>query len=165
MRDTNQPFFASKLQVLGSVGEPLNAEIWKWYFNVVGKGRCSIVDTYWQTETGGAIVAPLANVTPMKPGSASLPFFGIEIALVDSDGNEVKGAGSGVLVLKRHWPGISRTVLSDHKKYVETYFSSHRDSYFTGDGVTRDADGYIFVTGNVRFYCVFFFSHIQQRTR
>jgi acetyl-CoA synthetase len=140
----------ASLRVLGSVGEPLNAEIWRWYYNIVGKERCSIVDTYWQTETGGAIIAPLANVTPMKPGSASLPFFGIEIALMDGHGKEIIGAGSGVLALKRHWPGISRTVLADHKKYLDTYFSEYGGNvYFTGDGATRDAQGYIYITGRV----------------
>ena len=139
----------SSLKCLGSVGEPLNAETWRWYYNVVGKGKCSIVDTYWQTETGGAIISPLANVTPMKPGSAALPFFGIQTVVIGSDGKVLEGAGSGVLALKGHWPGLSRTVLGDHVKYLETYFAEHPGYFFTGDGVTRDEDGYIFITGRV----------------
>ena len=139
----------SSLRVLGSVGEPLNPEVWKWFYTAVGRERCSIVDTYWQTETGGAIVSPLANVTPMKPGSAALPFFGVEAVLMGPDGKEVQGPGSGVLAIRGHWPGISRTVLGDHAKYAATYFSEFPGLFFTGDGATRDEDGYLHITGRV----------------
>jgi len=139
----------SSLRVLGSVGEPLNAETWRWYYNVIGKQRCSIVDTYWQTETGGAILSPLANVTPMKPGSAALPFFGVQPVLMDADGKEVEGAGSGVLAIKGHWPGMARTVLGDHSKFQDVYMREFPGYFFTGDGVTRDEQGYHFITGRV----------------
>eukprot|EP00300_Choanocystis_sp_HF-7_P000030 c10030_g1_i1.p1 GENE.c10030_g1_i1~~c10030_g1_i1.p1 ORF type:complete len:351 (+),score=60.68 c10030_g1_i1:127-1053(+) len=141
----------SSLRVLGSVGEPINPEAWRWYFNVVGKGRCAIADTYWQTETGGHMLTPLAGVTPMKPGSATLPFFGIEPRVVEPttgatiEGNDVEG----VLTIARPWPGMARTVFGDHARYLATYMRPYPGLYFTGDGVIRDADGYYWITGRV----------------
>ena len=130
------------LRVLGSVGEPINPEVWKWYHDVVGDGRCPVVDTWWQTETGGILIAPLPGATPLEPGSATLPFFGVEPVLVDADGNELPGNGqSGNLCLKRSWPGQARTIQGDHQRFVETYFSTYPGMYFTGDGCRRDENG------------------------
>lgn len=137
------------LRVLGTVGEPINPEAWEWYFNVVGERRCPIVDTWWQTETGGAMIVPLPGTTPMKPGSASLPFFGIEPALVDAEGHELSGETEGNLIIKNSWPGQMRTVYGDHQRFVDTYFSAYPGSYFTGDGCRRDADGFYWITGRV----------------
>lgn len=137
------------LRVLGSVGEPINPEAWEWYFNVVGDGRCPLVDTWWQTETGGILITPLPGVTDLKPGSATLPFFGIEPALVDDKGQEKTGEDSGNLVIKRSWPGQMRTVYGDHQRFHETYFKMYPGLYFSGDGARRDADGYFWVTGRV----------------
>ncbi len=139
----------SSLRLLGSVGEPINPEAWLWYYNVVGDGRCPIVDTWWQTETGGILITPLPGATDLKPGSASKPFFGIQPALVDGDGKEIEGAGSGNLVLLASWPGQMRTLYGAHDRFMETYFSTYEDKYFTGDGCRRDEDGYYWITGRV----------------
>jgi acetyl-CoA synthetase len=137
------------LKLLGSVGEPINPEAWEWYFNVVGEGRCPIVDTWWQTETGGILIAPLPGATKLKPGSVTLPFFGVEPAIVDGEGAVLEGEASGNLVILDAWPGLARTVYGDHKRYVETYFSTYKGKYFTGDGCRRDDDGYYWITGRV----------------
>jgi acetyl-CoA synthetase len=140
----------SSLRVLGSVGEPINPEAWRWYHEVVGEGRCAIVDTFWQTETGGHMITPLPGVTPLKPGSATLPFFGVEPVVLDDQGKEILGNEvSGVLAFKRGWPGIARTIYGDHQRYLETYFKPYPGYYFTGDGCRRDADGYYWITGRV----------------
>jgi len=139
----------SSLRVLGTVGEPINPEAWEWYYEVVGEGRCPIVDTWWQTETGGILITPLPGATDLKPGSATLPFFGIEPALLDDKGKEIEGEGRGYLVIKRPWPGMMRTVYGDHKRFFDTYFSQHPGYYTTGDGAMRDADGYYWITGRV----------------
>lgn len=139
----------SSLRILGTVGEPINPEAWEWYFHVVGEGRCPIVDTWWQTETGGAMIVPLPGTVPMKPGSATLPFFGIEPALVDADGKELSGATEGNLIIKNSWPGQMRTVYGDHQRFIDTYFSAYPGNYFTGDGCKRDADGFYWITGRV----------------
>ena len=137
------------LRLLGSVGEPINPEAWEWYHRVVGGGRCPIVDTWWQTETGGILISPLPGATKLKPGSATNPFFGIQPALVDDKGEFLEGAASGNLVILDSWPGMMRTVYGDHKRFVETYFSTYKGMYFTGDGCRRDADGYYWITGRV----------------
>jgi acetyl-CoA synthetase len=138
------------LRVLGSVGEPINPEVWKWYHDVVGGRKCAVVDTWWQTETGGILITPLPGATPCKPGSATLPFFGVEPGLVDDAGNELTDNGvSGNLVLKRSWPGQARTIYADHARFKQTYFSMFPGLYFTGDGCTRDEDGYYWITGRV----------------
>ena len=137
------------LRILGSVGEPINPEAWEWYYKVVGKSKCPIVDTWWQTETGGIMIAPLPGATPLKPGSATKPFFGIEPAILDGEGNEIMGEGSGDLVIKNSWPGQIRTVWGDHRRLVETYFSTYEGYYFTGDGARRDEEGYFWITGRV----------------
>jgi acetyl-CoA synthetase len=138
------------LRVLGTVGEPINPEVWRWYHDVVGDGRCDVVDTWWQTETGGILIAPLAGTTPTKPGSATLPLFGVEPVLVDDDGNELEGSDvAGNLCLRRPWPGQARTIWGDHRRFRETYFSTFPGLYFTGDGCRRDGDGYYWVTGRV----------------
>ncbi len=139
----------SSLRVLGSVGEPINPEAWEWYYNVVGNGNCPIVDTWWQTETGGHLITPLPGATALKPGSASLPFFGVEPCLVDDQGNELEGAVEGALCIKRPWPGQMRTVYGDHDRFVETYFKMFPGKYFSGDGARRDEDGYYWITGRV----------------
>ncbi|WP_418152075.1 acetate--CoA ligase [Litorimonas sp. RW-G-Af-16] len=152
MREGDGPVKATSrksLRILGTVGEPINPEAWEWYFNVVGECRCPIVDTWWQTETGGAMIVPLPGTTPMKPGSATLPFFGIEPALVDADGQELSGATEGNLIIKSSWPGQMRTVYGDHQRFIETYFSAYPGNYFTGDGCKRDADGFYWITGRV----------------
>jgi acetyl-CoA synthetase len=137
------------LRLLGSVGEPINPEAWMWYYNVVGEGRCPIVDTWWQTETGGILITPLAGATALKPGSATRPFFGIQPAIVDNDGKILDGACEGILVLLDSWPGQMRTVYGDHKRFVDTYFSNYPGKYFAGDGCRRDEDGYYWITGRV----------------
>ena len=152
MREGDAPVAATRrdsLRLLGSVGEPINPEAWLWYYNTVGEGRCPIVDTWWQTETGGVMIAPLPGATPLKPGSATRPFFGVEPVLVDSAGATVEGEGTGVLCIARSWPGQMRTVYGDHRRFVETYFSAFDGLYFTGDGCRRDADGYYWITGRV----------------
>ena len=137
------------LRLLGSVGEPINPEAWEWYYRVVGESRCPIVDTWWQTETGAQMITPLPGAVDLKAGSATLPFFGVEPALLDSNGQEITGAGEGNLVIKRSWPSQIRTVFGDHQRLVTTYFSTYPGYYFTGDGARRDADGYYWITGRV----------------
>jgi acetyl-CoA synthetase len=140
----------ASLRVLGSVGEPINPEVWKWYHDVVGDGRCQVVDTWWQTETGGILITPIPNVIKTKPGSATLPFFGVHPVLVDEQGQVIEGNDrSGRLCLARPWPGQARTLYGDHRRFRETYFSTYPNLYFTGDGCTRDADGYYWITGRV----------------
>jgi acetyl-CoA synthetase len=137
------------LKLLGSVGEPINPEAWDWYHRVVGEGRCPIVDTWWQTETGGILITPLPGATALKPGSATRPFFGLKPEIVDPDGRVLEGACEGNLVIADSWPGQMRTVYGDHKRFEETYFSTYPNKYFTGDGCRRDADGYYWITGRV----------------
>ncbi|SMR73313.1 acetyl-CoA synthetase [Marinobacterium sediminicola] len=139
----------SSLKLLGSVGEPINPEAWEWYHRVVGKGNCPIVDTWWQTETGGIMIVPLPGATPTKPGSATRPFFGVQPALLDNEGNELEGATEGNLVIKDSWPGQSRSIWGDHERFTQTYFSSFKGVYTTGDGARRDEDGYYWITGRV----------------
>ncbi len=152
MRDGDGPVKSTQrtsLRILGSVGEPINPQAWEWYFHTVGDGRCPIVDTWWQTETGGVLITPLPGATPLKPGAASWPFFGIQPALVDTDGHELSGPNQGALILKGSWPGQMRTVYGDHQRFVDTYFSTFEGSYFTGDGARRDEDGYWWITGRM----------------
>ena len=137
------------LRILGTVGEPINPEAWLWYYDHVGERRCPIVDTWWQTETGGILITPLPGATPLKPGSATRPFFGIEPLLVDNDGRRIEGPGEGNLCLARSWPGQMRTVYGDHRRFVDTYFSAFPGLYFTGDGARRDEDGFYWITGRV----------------
>jgi acetyl-CoA synthetase len=137
------------LRILGTVGEPINPEAWEWYYHVVGDQNCPIVDTWWQTETGGILITPLPGATRLKPGSATRPFFGIEPALMDPDGNEMEGATSGNLIIKQSWPGQMRSVYGDHDRFFETYFKTYPGAYFTGDGARRDEDGYWWITGRV----------------
>jgi acetyl-CoA synthetase len=137
------------LKLLGTVGEPINPEAWEWYYHVVGEERCPIVDTWWQTETGGILITPLPGAIKLKPGSATLPFFGVQPAIVDTEGNIIEGEGSGNLVILDAWPGLARTVYGDHRRFVDTYFSAYKGKYFTGDGCRRDADGYYWITGRV----------------
>ena len=139
----------STIRLLGSVGEPINPEAWEWYYNVVGDGRCPIVDTWWQTETGGIMITPLPGATALKPGSATRPFFGIRPELLDADGKVLDGATDGNLVIADSWPGQMRTVFGDHERFVQTYFSTYEGKYFTGDGCRRDEDGYYWITGRV----------------
>ncbi|MBU1238843.1 acetate--CoA ligase, partial [Myxococcota bacterium] len=139
----------TSLKILGTVGEPINPEAWMWYFNEVGGGNCTIVDTWWQTETGGIMITPLPGATKIKPGSATLPFFGIQPCLVDDQGNELEGVNEGNLCIKFPWPGVTRTVFKNHARYIDTYFSSFKGKYFTGDGCRRDQDGYYWITGRV----------------
>lgn len=152
MREGNAPVDATSrksIRLLGSVGEPINPEAWLWYHNVVGNGQCPIVDTWWQTETGGILITPLPGATALKPGSATKPFFGIKPEIVDADGNVLDGATEGNLILTDSWPGQMRTVYGDHDRFVLTYFSTYKGNYFTGDGCRRDADGYYWITGRV----------------
>jgi len=137
------------LKLLGSVGEPINPEAWEWYHRVVGEGRCPIVDTWWQTETGGILITPLPGATKLKPGSATRPFFGVKPAIVNNDGEMMAGACQGNLVITDSWPGQMRTVYGDHDRFVETYFSAYKGLYFTGDGARRDEDGFYWITGRV----------------
>ena len=139
----------SSLRLLGTVGEPINPEAWMWYRNVVGDGRCPIVDTWWQTETGGILITPLPGATTTKPGSATMPFFGVEPVLVDNENNELTGATEGNLCINRSWPGQMRTVYGDHQRFIDTYFSTFEGRYFSGDGARRDEDGYYWITGRV----------------
>ncbi len=139
----------TSLKLLGTVGEPINPEAWKWYYEVVGNSKCPIVDTWWQTETGGILISPQTGAIRLKPGSASKPFFGIEPCIVDKDGNELEGECEGMLCMKRSWPGQMRTVYGDHKRFIDTYFSQFDGKYFTGDGCKRDEDGYYWITGRV----------------
>ena len=137
------------LRILGTVGEPINPDVWLWYYDHVGEQRCPIVDTWWQTETGGILITPIPGATPLKPGSATRPFFGVEPVIVDNDGKRVDGAGEGNLCLARAWPGMMRTVFGDHPRFVATYFSTFPELYFTGDGARRDEDGFYWLTGRV----------------
>jgi acetyl-CoA synthetase len=137
------------LRLLGSVGEPINPEAWLWYYDHVGDQRCPIVDTWWQTETGGILITPIPGATPLKPGSATRPFFGVEPVIVDGEGNRLEGACEGNLCLEHSWPGQMRTVFGDHQRFVETYFSTFKGLYFTGDGARRDEDGFYWITGRV----------------
>ena len=137
------------LRILGSVGEPINPEAWEWYFNVVGEKKCPVIDTWWQTETGGIMISPLPGAIDLKAGSATKPFFGIVPELLDGDGNIIEGEGSGNLCMQQAWPGMTRTVFGDHDRYVKTYFSAYKGKYFSGDGCRRDADGYYWITGRV----------------
>ena len=139
----------SSLRLLGSVGEPINPEAWHWYYEEVGKSRCPVVDTWWQTETGGIMISPLPGATALKPGSATRPFFGVQPALVDNLGNLIEGAAEGNLVIIDSWPGQARTLYGDHDRFVDTYFKTFKGMYFTGDGARRDEDGYYWITGRV----------------
>ena len=139
----------SSLRLLGSVGEPINPEAWEWYYHVVGNESCPIVDTWWQTETGAIMITPVPGVTALKPGSASLPFFGVRLALLDADGVVLDGPAEGNLVLCQSWPSQIRSVYGDHQRCVDTYFSTYKGYYFTGDSALRDEDGYYWVTGRV----------------
>ena len=152
MRDGDGPVKSTSrksLKLLGTVGEPINPEAWEWYYHVVGDGRCPIVDTWWQTETGGHLITPLPGATNLKPGSASIPFFGIVPGIVDNEGNLLEGEASGNLVITRSWPGQMRSIYGDHQRFIETYFSTYPGMYFTGDGARRDKDGYYWITGRV----------------
>lgn len=137
------------LRLLGTVGEPINPEAWEWYFHVVGDERCAIVDTWWQTETGGVLITPLPGATPVKPGSATRPFFGVQPGIVDNEGQLLEGVCEGNLVMKDSWPGQMRTVYGDHQRFIDTYFSTYEGYYFSGDGARRDEDGYYWITGRV----------------
>ncbi|MGB5543140.1 MAG: AMP-binding protein, partial [Gammaproteobacteria bacterium] len=137
------------LRLLGTVGEPINPEAWEWYFHIVGDEHCPIVDTWWQTETGGILITPLPGATALKPGSATLPFFGVQPAMVDGEGQLLEGETEGNLVLLDSWPGQMRTVYGDHERFILTYFSTFDGMYFTGDGARRDEDGYYWITGRV----------------
>ncbi|MGR8935724.1 MAG: acetate--CoA ligase [Gammaproteobacteria bacterium] len=139
----------SSLRILGSVGEPINPEAWEWYYRVVGDNRCPIVDTWWQTETGGILITPLPGATRLKPGSATLPFFGVQPAIVDNSGKLLEGEAEGILAISRPWPGQARTVYGDHQRFIDTYFKNFPGYYFTGDGARRDKDGYYWITGRV----------------
>ena len=139
----------ASLKLLGTVGEPINPEAWEWYYRIIGQSHCPIVDTWWQTETGGHMLTPLPGAIDLKPGSATVPFFGVEPALLDADGKEVEGAGEGNLVIKSSWPGQLRTLYGDHDRLIETYFSTYPGYYFAGDGARRDEDGYYWITGRV----------------
>ncbi|HWI68071.1 MAG TPA: acetate--CoA ligase, partial [Nitrospiraceae bacterium] len=137
------------LKLLGSVGEPINPEAWEWYYRVVGEARCPIVDTWWQTETGGILISPLPGATPLKPGSATNPLFGVKPEIVDAEGNMLEGTCEGNLCIADSWPGQMRTLFGDHERFVQTYFSAYPGKYFTGDGCRRDADSYYWITGRV----------------
>ncbi|WP_454863979.1 acetate--CoA ligase [Pseudomonas hormoni] len=152
MREGDDPVRATSrksLRMLATAGEPINPEAWEWFYKVVGERRCPILDTWWQTETGAIMIAPLPGATPLKPGSATRPFFGVQPVLLDDSGQEVHGPGSGVLAIKASWPGQTRTIHGDHSRHVETYFKPYPGYYFTGDGARRDADGYYWITGRV----------------
>ena len=137
------------LRILGTVGEPINPEAWDWYYNVVGKSNCEVIDTWWQTETGSVLISPIAGITPTKPGSATLPFFGVKPALYDENGNALEGANAGNLVIEQSWPSQIRSIYGDNQRMIDTYFGMYKDIYFTGDGARRDEDGYYWITGRV----------------
>lgn len=152
MRDGEAPVKRTSrqsLRLLGSVGEPINPEAWEWYFNVVGEGRCPIVDTWWQTETGGIMISPLPGATPMKAGSATFPLPGVSLEIVDGEGQVLDGVCEGQLVITDSWPGQMRTIFGDHQRFINTYFTTYKGKYFTGDGCKRDKDGYYWITGRV----------------
>jgi len=137
------------LRLLGTVGEPINPEAWDWYYSVVGNSKCEVIDTWWQTETGSVLISPIAGITPTKPGSATLPFFGVKPALYDENGNALEGANAGNLVIEQSWPSQIRSIYGDHQRMIDTYFGMYKDIYFTGDGAKRDDDGYYWITGRV----------------
>jgi acetyl-CoA synthetase len=148
--DPVKKYDRSSLRILGSVGEPINPEAWRWYFDVVGEGKRAIVDTFWQTETGGIVISCLPGCTPMKPGAAATPFFGIQPELIDEKGKIVKGNSTkGVLCISQPWPGMSRSCFGDHQRFLKTYMTAYPGQYFTGDGSTRDKDGFYWITGRV----------------
>ena len=152
MREGNEPVKTTSrksLKLLGTVGEPINPEAWKWYFDVPGNGNCPIVDTWWQTETGGILISPQTGAIELKPGSATLPFYGIEPIIVDKNGKVLDGTCEGRLCIKDSWPGQMRTVYGNHQRFIDTYFSQFDGKYFTGDGCKRDSDGYYWITGRV----------------
>ena len=153
MREGNEPVTSTSrksLRLLGTVGEPINPEAWEWYYNVVGEARCPIVDTWWQTETGGHLITPLPGATALKPGSATRPFFGVQPAIVDAtDGTVLDGEAEGALVITHPWPGQMRSVYGDHQRFIDTYFATYKGTYFSGDGAKRDADGYYWITGRM----------------
>ena len=152
MKEGDKPVKKTKrnsLRLLGSVGEPINPEAWNWYYKIIGEEKCPIVDTWWQTETGGILITPLPGAIDLKPGSATKPFFGISPALVDNEGNKLEGEAEGNLILETSWPGQMRTVYGDHQRFSDTYFSTFKNVYFTGDGAKRDSDGYWWITGRV----------------
>ena len=152
MAQGDEPVLTTKrnsLRILGTVGEPINPEAWDWYYSVVGQSKCEIIDTWWQTETGSVLISPIAGITPTKPGSATLPFFGVKPALYDEHGNSLEGSCSGNLVIEQSWPSQIRSIYGDHQRMIDTYFSMYPDIYFTGDGARRDDDGYYWVTGRV----------------
>jgi acetyl-CoA synthetase len=152
MREGEEPVkktSRASLRLLGSVGEPINPEAWEWYYRVVGENRCPIVDTWWQTETGGIMISPLPGAIATKPGSATLPFFGIKPAIVDAEGTVQEGVAEGNLLITDSWPGQVRTIYGDHQRFIETYFSAYPGNYFSGDGARRDEDGYYWITGRV----------------
>jgi acetyl-CoA synthetase len=137
------------LRLLGTVGEPINPEAWEWYYRIVGNEECQIIDTWWQTETGSVLISPIAGITPVKPGSATLPFFGVKPELVDEQGEILEGENSGNLIISQSWPSQIRSIYGDHQRMIDTYFSTYRGQYFTGDGAKRDKDGYFWITGRV----------------
>jgi acetyl-CoA synthetase len=152
MSQGDEPVLKTKrdsLRVLGTVGEPINPEAWDWYYKVVGNGSCDVIDTWWQTETGSVLISPISGVTPVKPGSATLPFFGVKPAIYDEEGQALEGAASGNLVIESSWPSQIRSVYGDHERMISTYFKTYEDIYFTGDGARRDEDGYFWITGRV----------------
>ena len=152
MKDGEEPVKKTSrksLKLLGSVGEPINPEAWLWYYKVPGDSRCPIVDTWWQTETGGILISPQTGAIELKPGSATKPFYGIEPVIVDNNGNELSGECSGKLCIADSWPGQMRTVYGDHERFIKTYFSQFDGKYFSGDGCKRDKDGYYWITGRV----------------
>ena len=152
MSQGDEPVLKTKrdsLRILGTVGEPINPEAWEWYFSIVGSKKCHVIDTWWQTETGSVLISPIAGVTPVKPGSATFPFFGVKPELIDADGNILKDESSGNLVITQSWPSQIRSVYGDHQRMLETYFSQYDGFYFTGDGAKRDSDGYLWITGRV----------------
>jgi acetyl-CoA synthetase len=145
VRESNR----STLRLLATAGEPINPEAWHWFYGVVGEGRCPILDTWWQTETGGMMITPLPGATALKPGSATRPFYGVQPALLDAEGHEIQGVGEGNLVIKDSWPGQMRSIWGNQQRFIETYFLTYKGYYFTGDGARRDADGYYWITGRV----------------
>ena len=152
MAQGNEPVLKTSrksLRVLGTVGEPINPEAWQWYFDIVGNSSCDVIDTWWQTETGSVLISPIAGITPTKPGSATLPFFGVKPALFDEEGKKLNGNNSGNLVIEKSWPSQIRNVYGDHQRMISTYFETYHDIYFTGDGAKRDKDGYYWITGRV----------------
>jgi acetyl-CoA synthetase len=152
MAQGDEPVLKTKrnsLRILGTVGEPINPEAWDWYYRIIGQSKCDIIDTWWQTETGSVLISPIAGITPTKPGSATLPFFGVKPALYDETGKTLDGPNSGNLVIERSWPSQIRSIYGDHERMIDTYFSMYPDIYFTGDGARRDEDGYYWITGRV----------------